>query len=59
MVAYYNKIKNANAQYVLIIKAEMMEGNNKIAKLNKQKFEKIKEMFNEPIEKGVMIIISL
>lgn len=59
MVAQYNKIKNTTAQYVLIIKEEMMKGNNKIAKLNRQKFEQMKEIFNEPVEKGIMVILVL
>lgn len=59
MVMQYNKIKNANAQYVLIIKEDMMDGNNKIAKLNRQKYNRMKELFKEPLEKGIMIIIAL
>lgn len=59
MISYYNRIKNANANYVLVLKAEMISTNNKIAKLNKQKLEHMQEIFKEPIDKGLMTIIVL
>lgn len=59
MISYYNRIKNANANYVLVLKAEIISTNNKIAKLNKQKLEHMQEIFNEPINNGLMKIIVL
>lgn len=59
MISHYNRIKNANANYVLVLKAEMISTNNKIAKLNKQKLEHMQEIFNEPINNGLMKIIVL
>ena len=59
LISYYNRIKNANAQYVFVLREEMTLGDNKIAKLNKQKFEHMKEIFKDPIDKGLMIIAVL
>ena len=59
MISHYNKIKNANAKYVFVLKGEMINGDNKIAKLNKQKLEHMQEIFKEPIDKGLMTIIVL
>lgn len=59
LISYYNRIKNANAQYVFVLKEEMTLGNNKIAKLNKQKLEHMKEIFKDPIDTGLMNITVL
>lgn len=59
LISYYNRIKNANAQYVFVLKEEMTLGDNKIAKLNKQKLEHMKEIFKGPIDNGLMIITVL
>ncbi len=59
LISYYNRIKNANAQYVFVLKEEMTLGDNKIAKLNKQKLEHMKEIFKDPIDNGLMIITVL
>ena len=59
LISYYNRIKNANAQYVFVFKEEMTLGNNKIAKLNKQKLEHMKEIFKDPIDTGLMNITVL
>lgn len=59
LISYYNRIKNANAKYVFILKESMTKGENKIAKLNKQKLENMKEIFKGPIDRGLMVITIL
>lgn len=59
MISYYNRVKNTNAKYVLILKEEMINSNNRIAKLNKQKLEQMNELFKAVIDKGLMSVIIL
>ena len=59
LIGYYNQVNHANAKYVLIITAKTINAENKIAKLNKQKYEHLLEIFKSPIEKGLMSIQSL
>ena len=59
LISHYNRIKNANAKYVFVLKGNMITGDNKIAKLNRQKLEHMKAIFKEPIDKGLMTIIVL
>lgn len=59
LISYYNRIKNANAKYVFILKENMTKGENKISELNKQKLEHMKEIFKSPIDNGLMVITVL
>ncbi len=59
LIGYYNQVNHVNAKYVLIIADKTINAENKIAKLNKQKYEHLLEIFKSPIEKGLMSILSL
>ena len=59
LIGYYNQINNSNAKYVLVLKDETINANNKIAKLNKQKYEQLLNIFKNQIDKGLMSVIVL
>lgn len=56
LIGYYNQINHTNAKYVLILKQEMINSNSKIAKMNKQKYEHLVEIFKYPIDNGIMSV---